>query len=145
VGSARGGANHELFAHGADIGIRGIASSKAAAFVGAALALTAAVTDPSRVRGITSVAIDCQAPNDVTLLIDWINAVIFEMAVRKMLFSRFEVAIDDNHQLTATAWGEPVDRVRHEPAAEPKGATYTEARVERSADGLWTAQCVVDV
>jgi SHS2 domain-containing protein len=38
-----------------------------------------------------------------------------------------------------------VDPVRHEPAVEIKGATYTALRVERRLDGHWVAQCVVDV
>jgi tRNA nucleotidyltransferase (CCA-adding enzyme) len=135
---------HELFAHGADVGIRGTGADKAQAFAHAAVALTASVTDPASVRGVQSVAIACDAPNDVTLLVDWINALIFEMAVRKVLFSRFDVAIENGH-LRATAWGEPIDRARHQPAAEPKGATYTQARVEHGANGEWTAQCVVDV
>jgi SHS2 domain-containing protein len=136
--------SYELFAHEADIGIRGRGPTKAVAFGQAALALTAAVTDPGGVNASMSVAIECMAPNDVTLFVDWVNALIFEMAVRKMLFARCDVTIEQG-KLTATAWGEAVDRTRHEPAAEPKGATYTEARVQCDADGAWTAQCVVDV
>jgi SHS2 domain-containing protein len=37
-----------------------------------------------------------------------------------------------------------VDPVRHEPAVEVKGATYTALRVQQT-DGHWLAQCVVDV
>jgi SHS2 domain-containing protein len=48
-------------------------------------------------------------------------------------------------QLRATAWGEPVEVTRHQPAVEVKGATYTELRVQRTEDGGWLAQCVVDV
>lgn len=135
--------HYELFPHGADIGIRGSGPTKADAFAQAALALTAIVTAPAGVAAKTAAPIRCEAPNDVTLFVDWINALIFEMAVRKMLFSRFEVAIAGN-TLNATVWGDAVDRMRHEPAAEPKGATYTMARVA-SSDGGWVAQCVVDV
>ena len=39
---------------------------------------------------------------------------------------------------------EPVDLDRHHPAAEIKGATFTEIRVA-SKKGRWVAQCVVDV
>ena len=85
----------------------------------------------------------CSAPNDVSLFVDWVNALIYEMSVRKMLFARFDVGIDGKG-LSATAWGEAVDRARHQPAAEPKGATYTLARVAPEGDG-WVAQCVVDV
>jgi SHS2 domain-containing protein len=48
-------------------------------------------------------------------------------------------------QLSATAWGEPLDALRHRPAVEVKGATYTALSVARRNDGAWVAQCVVDV
>jgi len=60
-----------------------------------------------------------------------------------MLFGRFEVKLSD-HCLDGTAWGEPIDVARHEPAVEVKGATLTCLRVTQDADG-WIAQCVVDV
>jgi tRNA nucleotidyltransferase (CCA-adding enzyme) len=66
------------------------------------------------------------------------------MAVRKMLFGRFAVRIEDT-RLNGTLWGEPVDVVRHAPACEPKGATYTALRVARNADDIWSAGCIVDV
>jgi SHS2 domain-containing protein len=66
------------------------------------------------------------------------------MATRRMLFGRFELAIEGDC-LKATAWGEPVEVARHRPAVEVKGATYTELAVRRRADGSWIAQCVVDV
>ena len=52
---------------------------------------------------------------------------------------------DRRHRLRGRAWGEPIDRVRHEPAVEVKGATLTELRVWREPTGRWCAQCVVDV
>ena len=43
-----GEAQAEQFSHGADIGVRGIGPTMAAAFEGAALALASAVTDVSK-------------------------------------------------------------------------------------------------
>jgi tRNA nucleotidyltransferase (CCA-adding enzyme) len=134
----------ELFPHGADMGVRGIAPSKAAAFEQAAVALTAVVTDPARVAAKDSVHLSCTAPDDELLLVEWLNALIFEMATRKMLFARFEVAIE-NHTLAATAWGEAIDFNRHELGVEVKGATCTSLQVCREESGQWSAQCVVDV
>jgi tRNA nucleotidyltransferase (CCA-adding enzyme) len=70
--------------------------------------------------------------------------VIYEMATRHMLFGAFDVRITD-HELRATAWGEPVEVVRHRPAVEPKGATMTALRVAREPDASWLAQTVLDV
>lgn len=133
----------EHFRHGADAGIRGIGATKAQAFEQAALALTAVVTAPDKVHPMQPVTVRCNAGDDEFLFVDWINALIFEMATRTMLFSRFDIAIDAP-ALAATAWGEPVDRERHNPAVEPKGATFTELSV-RQEGGHWLAQCVVDV
>ena len=66
------------------------------------------------------------------------------MATRRMLFGQYELEIE-GQRLRAIAWGEKVDRERHQPAVEVKGATYTELRVEQTGDDTWLAQCIVDV
>lgn len=134
----------EHFPHEADMGIRGIGPTKEAAFEGAALALTAVITDLAEVIPTQPVIMVCEAPDDELVLVDWLNALIYEMATRKMLFSRFNVRFND-HSLHATAWGEPIEVARHQPAVEVKGATYTELSVKRDEQGRWIAQCVVDV
>ncbi|BCX81182.1 tRNA nucleotidyltransferase [Methylomarinovum caldicuralii] len=140
-------AGWEHFEHMADIGVRGWGPTLEEAFAQAALALTAVVTDPARVEPRQAVTIELERDDDgdlELLLVDFLDAVIYEMAVRKMLFSRFDVEIDDR-RLRATLWGEPVDRAKHQPAVEVKGATFTELKVTRSDDGRWVAQCVLDV
>ncbi len=134
----------EHFPHQADMGVRGIGPTRAAAFEQAALAMIAVVTDPAGVMTSQAVEIVCEAPDDELLLVDWLNALILEMAARSLLFGRFEVRLD-GRRLQATAWGEPVDSARHQPAVEIKGATYTELKVGSNEAGLWRAQCVVDV
>ncbi len=66
------------------------------------------------------------------------------MATRSLLFNRYDVQII-GFTLSATAWGESVDRERHQPAVETKGATYTALRVAQQGNGTWIAQCVIDV
>lgn len=134
----------ETFAHEADIGVRGSGATLAEAFAGAATAMTAAICDPAQVTAREAVRIECTAPDYDILLVDWLNALVYEMATRHMLFSRFDVSIE-NHRLQAVAWGEPVDVTRHRPAAEVKGASFCELAVRRRPDGVWIAQCVVDV
>ena len=136
-------ARWEHFPHGADIGVRGLGPTKAEAFAQAALAMTAVVVDPARVAPHEVVAIRCEVPDDELLFAEWLNALVYEMSTRKMLFSRFAVRFD-GPLLAGEAWGEPVDIARHRPAVEVKGATYTELRVEWRG-GEWMAQTVVDV
>jgi len=134
----------EHFPHEADMGVRGVGATVEKAFEQAALAMTAVITDPAKVAASETIEIACQAPDDELLFVDWLNALIYEMATRKLLFSRFEVHINE-HYLTARAWGEPLNPEKHQPAVEIKGATYTALRVAREANGEWMAQCVVDV
>ena len=135
----------EHFPHQADIGVRGVGPTLATAFEQAALAMTAVVTDPGAVAPSQAVPIACDAPDAELLLVDWLNALIMEMATRNMLFGRFEVALEGTTRLQGSAWGEAVDPKRHQPAVEIKGATYTELRVGQDESGRWLAQCVVDV
>jgi tRNA nucleotidyltransferase (CCA-adding enzyme) len=134
----------EHLPHGADIGVRGVGRSKSEAFEQTGVALTAVITDPNSVAAKDSVGIVCSAPDDELLLVEWLNALIYEMATRRMLFARFEVAIDDHH-LAGTAWGEAIDLERHAPGVEVKGATCTDLKVAQDASGQWRAQCIVDV
>jgi tRNA nucleotidyltransferase (CCA-adding enzyme) len=137
-------ARWEHFEHEADIGVRGYGATPAQAFEQAALALTAVMTDPAGVAARETVDIECEAADVELLLAQWLNALVYEMAVRRLLFGRFRVTIDDG-RLHATASGEPVDVARHRPAVEVKGATYTALHVGPTADGGWVAQTVVDV
>jgi SHS2 domain-containing protein len=135
----------EHFEHGADVGVRGVGRSVDEAFEQAAVAVTAVLCDPSVVRPDVAVSIHCANSDREILLTDWLNALVYEMATRHMIFSRFHVEIAEDGTLSATAAGEPVDVARHSPAVEVKGATLTELAVTQREDGLWIAQCVVDV
>jgi SHS2 domain-containing protein len=141
--TAAGAARWEHFPHGADVGVRGFGATAAEAFEQGALALTAGVP-PAAGAPTVRVEVNCEAPDIELLFVEWLNAVIYEMAVRSMLFGRFAVQID-GARLKGTLWGEPVDIGRHAPACEPKGATYTALKVAADNHGVWAAACVVDV
>jgi SHS2 domain-containing protein len=128
----------------ADIGVRGYGATPEEAFAQAALALTAVVTSVDEVAPREHLEIELGNAGDLELLlVDFLNAVIYEMAVRGLLFGKVEVHLAKEH-LKASLWGERVDPARHRPAVEVKGATYTELKVAREGE-LWVAQCVVDV
>jgi SHS2 domain-containing protein len=136
-------ARWEHFPHDADVGVRGIGATAAEAFEQAAKALTAVVTH-TEVEPKVRVEVSCEAPDIELLFVEWLNAIIYEAAVRGMLFGRFAARIEGT-RLTGTLWGEPVDVERHAPACEPKGATYTALKVAADNNGVWSAACVVDV
>ena len=133
----------EHFHHVADIGVRGFGATMAEAFEQAALAMTAVISAPAGIVPREKIELEVAAADPEFLLTEWLDALIYEMAVRRMLFSRFQVEISGD-RLHGRAWGEAVDRDRHQPV-EIKGATFTQLRVVQLVDGQWLAQCVVDV
>ncbi|KTD10967.1 hypothetical protein Lgra_1933 [Legionella gratiana] len=133
----------EHFSHESDIGVRGFGSTLSEAFAMGALALTHVITHSQLIQPLKKFHIHCEAPNQEILFVDWLNAIIYNMAIHKMLFSQFDVTIK-GLKLTAIIAGEQVDITRHQPAVEVKGATFTELKVHQN-NQTWIAQCVVDV
>ena len=141
---------HEYFEHAADVGVRGFGQSPADAFADAAAGLFRLIdADLDSVRPEVAETFTLEAPDLEALLVAYLNELISLFDGRRILFSRFGVRIDEDRdrgifRLQGEAAGEPFDPARHHGVVEPKGATYTAARVARS-DGRWLAQCVVDV
>jgi tRNA nucleotidyltransferase (CCA-adding enzyme) len=132
------------FSHDADMGVRAEGGTQEEVFEQMALGMTALITDPAGVAAVEDVEIACEAPSTDLLLVDWLNALVYEMAVRRMLFGRFAVTLDGT-RLRGVASGERVDVRRHQPVVEVKGATYTALKFHRRDDGCWEAQCILDV
>ncbi len=135
--------NYETFEHEADIGIRGFGSTLEEAFGNAALAVYSVMVRIDAVKPSEKRIVAASAPDIELLLVEWLNALLSVSDVERMVFSRFEVKIDGT-SLTGTAWGETLDRIRHEPNVEVKGATYHMLSVKKEGGG-YAAQCVVDV
>ena len=136
--------DYQHFEHQADMGVRGIGRTQGEAFEQAAMALTAVVVPPERIEACTCMRVSCTAGDRELLLLAWLNQVVYQMAIRRMIFGRFRVHLD-GLALDGELWGEPIDVGRHEPGVEVKAATATALRVAELADGSWLAQCVVDV
>jgi tRNA nucleotidyltransferase (CCA-adding enzyme) len=137
-------ARWEHFEHQADIGVRGYGGTPAEAFEQAGLAMVAIMVPLERVARTIEVKVACEAPDYELLFTDWLNSIVREMSLRRMVFSRFFVSIEKT-RLSAVLWGEPLDSARHEPSVEVKAATYYALKVGRDGQGGWVAQCVVDV
>ena len=141
-GNSRG--HWEHYPHPADMGIRGFGDTRDEAFAQAALAMTAIVTPPEKIKPKTIVEVICEEDDDEMLLWYWLNAVLYEMDTRNMLFNRFEIQAFDGG-LRAKLIGQEIDIRKHNPAVGVKAATYADLKVQQRRDGQWIAQCIVDV
>ncbi len=133
----------ETFEHEADIGIRGFGSSMEVAFENAALALYSVMVNLRLVEQKEKRTVSVSTPDPELLFVEWLNALLSLSDIERMVFSRFEVRIS-GMSLSGTVWGEQLDRKRHEPGVEVKGATYHMLNVKHEGK-TYVAQCVVDV
>jgi len=135
--------DYETFEHEADIGVRGFGGTIEEAFANAALAMYSVMVNVDSILQKAMRSVTVSAPDTELLLVEWLNALLALTDIERMVFSRFNVKIEGN-SLTGTAWGEALDKIRHEPRVEVKGATYHMLSVNER-DGGFIAQCVVDV
>jgi SHS2 domain-containing protein len=135
---------YETFDHTADLGLRVRAADLDSLFAEAAQALSSAIVeDLGSVRPEQAVEIKLQGKEREYLLCDWLKELLIRFEVDHMLFGKFVVKVTDTG-LEAKAWGEPLDRSRHELGHEVKAITYHGLRVEQTADG-WLAEVIVDI
>jgi tRNA nucleotidyltransferase (CCA-adding enzyme) len=126
------------------MGIRGRGRTREEAFEQAALALVSVAVDPDSVAVHEGVHVVCSAMDDDLLLLDWLAAVVYHMAARRMIFRDFKVRIE-GQRLEGELLGESLDLARHQPAVEVKAPTASALQVAQLDDDSWLAQCVVDV
>ncbi len=135
---------YETFDHTADLGLRIRAADLNTLFAEAAHALFATLVENlDAVAPVRKLDVAIAGTDREYLLFDWLKELLYHFDAEHLLLSRFEVRIEDDG-LHASAWGEPLDRTRHELGHEVKAITYHGLRVEPTADG-WLAEVIVDI
>ncbi|HLD49089.1 MAG TPA: archease [archaeon] len=134
---------HKFFEHKADIGIIGYGTSLEEAFAEGAKAMFEVMVDIKKVKKTKAVKIKCEASNNEELFVEFLNKLLYEKDVKQMAFCDFHVKIKGN-KLTATAYGEKFDAIKHKVKTEVKAATYSQLKIEKKGNKYY-AQCVVDV
>ena len=132
------------FEHTADLGLRVEARDLAGLFQDAARGLFAMIVDDlDSVRPKVERRFEIAGKDRAYLLFDWLAELLTTSDTEGLLFSQFEVRIDDAG-LNGVARGGPIDRTRHSLEHEVKAITYHALSVEER-DGLWTAEVIVDI
>jgi SHS2 domain-containing protein len=135
---------YETFDHTADLGLRIRARSLDQLFVEAGQALfSAIVEDLGTVRPQRQLDVKLDGEDRAYLLFDWLKELLFHFDTEHLLFGRFEAEVGARG-LTGRAWGEPLDRTRHNLEHEVKAITYHGLRVEPDGEG-WIAEVIVDI
>ena len=133
-----------VFEHTADVGIQAFGSTLAELFVHAAQGMESLMVAPEQVRLATVREITVEGHDTVSLLVNWLNELIFLFDTDYLLFRDFEISFINETRLIARATGEVYNEQRHELASAIKAATWHEAAVTRVDDG-YQARIIFDI
>jgi SHS2 domain-containing protein len=133
----------EVIDHTADAGIVAYGRDLEEAFANAAYGMFSLVTDLDQVREDTSLDIEVEAADRETLLVSWLNELLYVFEVEHFIPSRFDIARLDQDRLEAKVYGERIDLSRHQLNTAIKGATYHMLKIEEQ-DGV-KAQFILDI
>ncbi len=125
----------ELIEHTADVGIMAYGADVKEAFTNAARGMFSLIVDLECIRETEYRDIEVTAPDIESLLVTWLNELIYLFDAENMLFSRFDITELGMDRLSARAYGEPVDEARHRLKTGIKAATYHMVEVDRSKGG----------
>ena len=127
--------------HTADVALRVHALTLAELFRHAALGMFALMTDVDRVQTTEEYAVRLSAPDRETLLVNWLNELLFQYETRQLVCCDFDVAFGAGGQLRAVArGGHPAAEIRK----HIKAATFHDLRIVES-DGHWVTTVVFDI
>jgi len=121
----------EIVDHTADVGIIAYGANMSQAFANAARALFSLITELDDVDEVLHRDTELTAPDEESLLVGWLNELIYLFDVENILFKRFDITQLNNTQLKARSYGEKVDSSKHKLKIGVKAATYHMLKIDR--------------
>ena len=133
----------EILSHTADVGIIAYGKDIREAFANAAKGMFNLITELDGVAEIERRDIELTAPDQESLLVAWLNELIYLFDVDNILLKRFAITRLSKTHLKARSYGEKVDPSRHQLKLGIKAATYHMLKIEK--DNGFTIQIIFDI
>jgi protein archease len=134
----------EILEHPADIGFRAFGGTLAELFENAAVALLSIAGEIEDVAPRNEHHLEASATDYESLLVAWLSEVLYWFDGKRIAFRQFGVREMEPGRVTAVAWGEPRDVIRHRPKLIVKAVTWHQLKVSRRGNG-WVADVYLDV
>lgn len=134
----------EIIDHTADVGIIAYGADLKQLFSNAALALFSLVTEPESIRQELQRDVKIISEDKDSLLVEWLNELIYLFDAEHILFSRFDIERLTNDGLKASCYGENIDPLRHKIRIGVKAATYHMLKIDKDSDG-YKVQVILDI
>ena len=122
----------ETIDHTADVGIVAYGADIRQAFANAARGLFSLITELDDVEEVTSRDIELTASDEESLLVGWLNELVYRFDTEGIILKRFDIIHMDNTQLKARGYGEKIDSSKHKLKREVKAATYHMLEVDKN-------------
>jgi SHS2 domain-containing protein len=135
---------YEIIDHTADVGIIAYGADVEELFSNAALALFSLITEPERIEEKLHVDLEVNSEGRDSLLVEWLNELIYLFDVKHILFNRFDIESLTHNDLKATCYGENFDPMRHKIKIGVKAATYHMLKLEKNGGG-YKSQIIFDI
>ena len=137
------GRDFEVIEHTADAGIRAYGDDISEAFANAARGLFSLITELDDIEEAEYREIEITAPDQESLLVQWLNELIYLFDTDNIICKRFEIIHLDKTRLKARAYGEKADSSRHELKTGVKAATYHMLNVNENNG--WKVEVLFDL
>lgn len=135
---------YEVFEHTADIGLYAYGRTLPELFIHAAQGMESLMVSPEQVHVQVSREVEVEGHDIVSLLIAWLNELVFLFDTEYLIFGEFEIEILTETRLEGRALGEPYDVRRHDLSCAIKAVTWHEAAVEQTEEG-YKARIIFDI
>lgn len=133
----------EYFEVTADIGFKAYGNDLNEAFENAGLAIFNIISDTDDIEPVKEISFEISSEDNVSMLYDYLEELLFYHEVEFMLFSQFDVEIHDDFSLKATIKGEEIDWEKHTRKSEIKAITFHKMEVQKTNPVM--LQAIVDL
>ena len=127
--------------HTADLALKVHGHSLKEVFINAACGLFSLMADLENLAPSVSREVHLEAPDRESLLVDWLNELLYLHEVEEEIYSRFEIENLSSSALSATAWGATKMEASK---LTVKAATFHDLEIKKTGDG-YLATVVFDV
>jgi SHS2 domain-containing protein len=135
---------YEFIEHTADIGIIAYGKTPEELFSNAAYAMFEILADLTNVEEQVSSQLNVKSSSISELLVAWLDELLFDFNTKLNLYKRFEILRLTETEISAIAYGEPLDKKKHIVNSEVKSVTYHQLKVEK-VNEVWKAQVIFDI
>lgn len=134
----------EILEHTADTGFRVTAGTFEDLLAASAVGLAGIVMDCGAARPLETVEIAASGDDRETLVVNFLNEVLFVLDGRRFAISSAAITAAGPHGISAALLGEPRDDTRHPPRLVVKAVTYHQLVVENRGS-YWIAEIYLDI